>query len=1193
MDSKRVTRKLRAILSADVQGYSRLMGDDEVATFKTITEYREVFSSIVTQYNGRVVDSPGDNILSEFASVVDAVQCAVEIQKVLKAKNDALPEDRRMIFRMGVNLGDVIHEDDRIYGDGVNIAARIESLAEPGGICISGTAYEHIENKLALGYEFFGEHSVKNIKKPVKVYRVPMEPGAKKKRKRQVKKWYWVALALLILILAGVGLWGFYSSPISTPIENRGKKATDEPTDKPTLTQPDKPSIAVLPFDNISGNPREQYLCDGFTEHIITVLAKIPDLSVTARNTSFTYKGKAVDIKELGKKLKVGYVLEGSLQKSGDRVRVTAQLIDTATGNHLWAENYDREIRDIFELQDEIALKILRSLHIQLVGGSGMKPCARATDNVEAYLKFLEAIHYMNLGNIEGFYLARKLCEESIAADPDFGPAYAFEAETYLSELDFCVSKSPKESVSKAYKLAKKALSVNNSCPYSLSTLGRVYAYMGQYKKSMEKMQAAIAMDPNWGDAYVHSTALSTDWKGAIELMEKAFRMNPLPSVWYYAYLGMAYRKAGMYQKAITAFKDGLQKSPGYFFCHLGLAVVYSILGQESGARTEVAELLKINPNYSLECMKPIIQSFKDESVRERLIEGLKKAGLPYKEASPTPEKPSIAVLAFDNMSGDPNQEYFSDGITEQIISSLAKVPRLLVIARNSTFTYKGKPVKVQQVAKELGVRYVLEGSVQKSGDRVRIIAQLIDAKTGEHIWSEQYDRDIKDIFALQDQITKEILTAVRIKLTAGESARINARGTENLQAFYEYIKAIKHVYGVTKSDGLQARRDLEKVITLDPNWSMPYAFLSWVCIMDVWLHRSKSPLKSIQEGETLAKKAIELDDQNAIAHAMLCHIYLLKRQHNESIAEGRRAVELAPNLPLANSYLGMALKFSGRPQEAIEFLKTAVRVNPLPDPVAYFELASSYSLLGQYDKAIAACKKAIKISPRLIIPHIILTSIYSLAGREKEAHAQAKEVLRINPKFSIAQFSKIVPFKNKEDKDCVMDALRKAGLPDRPLEKDSRKPSEAATGNGLKGNIYSNKTPDFTITYPETWSAGGPDPGCLFTAKGGMFGIPIMNVRKEKAFASPEDAAKDTIRILEEGKGAKNCRVVYAKKTTLADGTPAFEIMISWDHPMAPGLYTAKTIAQNGNVIIGASITDNKEISAATVQFLRSLEIG
>ena len=1033
MNPKRVTRKLRAILSADVQGYSRLMGDDEVATFKKITEYREIFSSIVTQYNGRVVDSPGDNILSEFASVVDAVQCAVEIQKVLKAKNEALPENRRMIFRIGVNLGDVIHEDDRIYGDGVNIAARIESLAEGGGICISGTAYEHIENKLALGYEFLGEHSVKNIKKPVRVYKVPTDPkDVGKTTKPKLSKNAAIAVAVvLILGIAAMAIWKYQTRPEISPTKVETKKVpvTESSDKRASLPLPDKPSIAVLPFDNISGDPKEQYLCDGFTEHIITVLAKIPDLSVTARNTTFTYKGTPVNIQKLGKELKVKYVLEGSIQKSGNRIRVTAQLIDTTTGNHLWAENYDRNIEDIFELQDEIALKILGSLHIKLVGGSGMRPCARATDNVEAYLKFLEATHYLWLGNIEGLYLARKLCQESITADPDYGPAYAFEADTYLGELDFCASKSPKESVAKAYKLAKKALSVNNSCPYSRTTLGRVYAYMGQHKKSMEEIQTAIAMDPNWGDVYVHSSVLSTDWNEAIDLVEKGFRLNLLPPVWYYACQGRAYSRAGMYEKAITAFKDGLRKSPGYFYCHLGLAIVYSILGRESDARTEVAELLKINPQYSLACMKFIIRSFNDDAVRKRLIEGLKKAGIPHQKALSIPEKPSIAVLAFDNMSGDPEQEYFSDGITEQIISSLAKVPRLLVIARNSTFTYKGKPVKVQQVAKELGIRYVLEGSVQKSGGRVRITAQLIDAKTGEHIWSENYDRDIKDIFDLQDEITMKIITAVQVELTEGEAAQVRSGGTDNRLAYDKYMKALKLLNNFTKNEMQQIRKVLDEVIALDSDWSMPYAFQSWTHIMDLWFRWSASPLQSMQMAEELAQKAVSMDDENGLAHAQLCIVLLMNRQHDKAVAEGKRAIELGPNLYQAYYNLGMTLNFSGRPKEAIPILKTAIRINPLPMSTSYLQLGVAYRDLGQYDKAIEACKKGLQIYPDSLFLHFCLASVYSLAGHEKEARAEVAEVSRINPRFSLKFWLKVVPYKNQVDRDRVVNAMRKAGL--------------------------------------------------------------------------------------------------------------------------------------------------------------------
>ena len=409
MDQKRVTRKLRAILSADVQGYSRLMGDDEVATFKTITEYREIFSSIVIQYNGRVVDSPGDNILSEFASVVDAVQCAVEIQKVLKAKNEGLPENRRMIFRIGVNLGDVIHEDDRIYGDGVNIAARIESLADGGGICISGSAYEQIKNKLALGYNYLGEHSVKNISEPVHVYKVPMEPeDMRKKEKPKLARNAAIAVAIVMILgIAAAAIWNFYPSPAINPVEITTGTTPPESREKASLPLPEEPSIAVLPFSNIGGDPKEDYLCDGFTEQIITALSRTPGLFVIASNSSFTYKGKPVKVKQVGEELGVRYVLEGSVQKSGEKLRVTAQLIDAKRGNHLWAKKYDGALKDLFLFQDEITSQVLKEIHIKLVGGEQYYACARSTKDIEVYLKFLRGMEYWKKGDIVNNSLAK------------------------------------------------------------------------------------------------------------------------------------------------------------------------------------------------------------------------------------------------------------------------------------------------------------------------------------------------------------------------------------------------------------------------------------------------------------------------------------------------------------------------------------------------------------------------------------------------------------------------------------------------------------------------------------------------------------------------------------------------------------------------------------------------------------------
>jgi adenylate cyclase len=317
MTPQEVKRKLAAILSADVEGYSRLMGEDEVSTIRTLNAYKETISELIRKYRGRVVDEPGDNLLAEFASVVDAVNCAAEIQRELAKRNEELSEDRKMQFRIGVNLGDVVEEKDRIYGDGVNIAARVESICDGGGVCISGTAFEHVEGKLDLEFEDLGEHEVKNITKPVHVYRVQLMTEPKERK----------------------------------------------------LPLPQKPSIAVLPFTNMNSDPNQEFMADGTCENIITALSKIPDLFVIARNSTFTYKGKAVKVQQVGRELGVKYVLEGSIQCAGNRIRIHAQLIDATDGHHLWAERYDRNLENIFDLQDEITLKIVSALQVKLTDG--------------------------------------------------------------------------------------------------------------------------------------------------------------------------------------------------------------------------------------------------------------------------------------------------------------------------------------------------------------------------------------------------------------------------------------------------------------------------------------------------------------------------------------------------------------------------------------------------------------------------------------------------------------------------------------------------------------------------------------------------------------------------------------------------------------------------------------------------------
>ena len=420
-------RKLTAILSADVKGYSRLMGEDEEATVSTITAYREVIGSVVQKHRGRVVDSPGDNILAEFSSVVDAVRGAVEIQEELATRNAELPEKRRMEFRIGINLGDVIHEEERIYGDGVNVAARIESLAEGGGTCISGSAFEQVKNKLELGYEYLGEHSVKNIAEPVRVYRVLTEPEAIGKvigeERAEPRKGQRVALAVIIVLLSLVGgllIWRTAFPPVQVAS-----------VEKMAFPLPDKPSIAVLAFDNMSGDPKQEYFSDGITDDLITDLSKISGLFVIARNSTFTYKGKPVKVKQVAEELGVRYVLEGSVRRAGEQVRINAQLIDTTTGGHLWAERYDGQMDNVFALQDRITRKIVSALAVQLTAGDEKQVAGKETDSAEAYDAFLQGwAHYWRV-TPDDYVQAVPYFEKAVELDPNYSRAYAALAAIY------------------------------------------------------------------------------------------------------------------------------------------------------------------------------------------------------------------------------------------------------------------------------------------------------------------------------------------------------------------------------------------------------------------------------------------------------------------------------------------------------------------------------------------------------------------------------------------------------------------------------------------------------------------------------------------------------------------------------------------------------------------------------------------
>ncbi|MGO9622782.1 MAG: adenylate/guanylate cyclase domain-containing protein [Desulfobaccales bacterium] len=621
-------RKLAAILSADVAGYSRLMGEDEAATVRTLETYKRVISDLIQQHRGRVVDAPGDNILAEFASVVDAVQGAVAAQKEIQARNLELPETRRMQFRIGINLGDVIEEEDRLYGDGVNIAARLESLAEPGGICVSKTAFDHIETKLPLGYEYLGEQTVKNIAKPVPAYKVLMEPRVTVKAKVKPKEGarrrpMIIALVAVLLMAAGAAVfWRFSFHPATPKVEKASQQQMAFPL-------PDKPSIAILPFLNLTGEPNQDSFCDGLSESLITALSKVPQLFVIARDSTFRYKGKGVKSKQVSEELGVQYVLEGGVQRAGDRVRVTAQLIDALTGQQLWSERYDRSLKDIFDLQDEITMKILTELRVKLTEGETVRIQAKGTNNLQAYLKVLEAIGYGYQFNKEADAVSQRLAEEAVRLDPNYAMAHIVLSMEIAKEVWLGASESPPETLAKAMKEARRAVELDNSSAEALAAVGNVFLLLHQPDKAIEVEQRAVRLDPNSARAlYFLAVALNYSFRSeeAFPLLRQAIRLNPLFPMAYHQ-LGISFRETGRYEEGIAAEKKALQLAPKYLLAHIALVTLYSYAGREAEARAAAAELQRLDPNFSL-IRYAKEMPWKEGPRRDRILEALRQAGL-------------------------------------------------------------------------------------------------------------------------------------------------------------------------------------------------------------------------------------------------------------------------------------------------------------------------------------------------------------------------------------------------------------------------------------------------------------------------------------------------------------------------------------------------------------------------------------
>ena len=588
MANERLQRRLAAILAADVVGYSRLMGIDEAGTLARLNGLRrDLIGPTIAAHSGRIVKLMGDGALVEFASAVDAVTCAIEIQKRVCEREAGLLQTDPIRFRIGINVGDIIIEGDDILGDGVNIAARIESIAEPGGVSISEDAWRQVQGKVAAKFVDAGEHSLKNIARPVRVFRVDD-----------------------------------MATPKTTPASE---------TSRPASAQPEKPSIAVLAFTNMSGDRKQEYFSDGLTEDIITDLSKLSELHVIARNSTFTYKGKPVDVKQVARELGVRYVLEGSVRKSGNRVRVTGQLIDAANGTHIWADRFDRDLTDIFAVQDELTQEIIAALKVKLTPEKKDRLARNDTVDVEAFNLFLrgreQAWLHTRSGNIE----ARNLLGHAVRINPDFAAAHAMMGYTHVID---CVNRwveMPERSLQTGLETAERAVRLDDEAAQGHCVLAIALFHLRELDRALAEARRCIALAPNSSEGYQAIARILTyngNAAAAIDMIDTCMRLDPLYNDLALLFLAEARVALGQFDKAIAALKLRLERNPNSETSYALLASCYGHLGRIAESRAAWAEVLRIAPNFSIEWQRRILP-FKNPDDFERRIEGLRKAGLP------------------------------------------------------------------------------------------------------------------------------------------------------------------------------------------------------------------------------------------------------------------------------------------------------------------------------------------------------------------------------------------------------------------------------------------------------------------------------------------------------------------------------------------------------------------------------------
>jgi TolB-like protein/Flp pilus assembly protein TadD len=805
-----------------------------------------------------------------------------------------------------------------------------------------------------------------------------------------------------------------------------------------------RPAIAVLPFDNLSGDPEQQYFADGIVEEITAALSRVRSFFVIARSSTLRYRDRPIDVSRVARELAVRYLLQGSVRASGERLRITVQLIEAGTSASIWSDRYDGRREDVFDLEDRLTARIVGAIEPTIRSAEIERARRKRPDNLEAYDYVMRALPHVWALTPEASAEALRLTTEAVRLDPDYARASALAAWCHGWQVGNGWSASPQDSRTEGLRLARAALRLDADDPGVLTMVGATEMLLaGDLDAAAVHIGKALALDPNSAWAWIRSGYLHVylgESATALEHFERAARLSPFDPLNFNRYIGIAFAHfaAARYQEAVAWAEKARVERPSLPWAYRVLAAAHAQLGQIDEAWEAGQTALTQCPHLSVAEILATAP-FRPEDVRRRLSEALLKAGIPAapmggsehgSERIPTARtecRPAVAVLPLEDLTGD--QEYFADGLTEDLITALTLWRSFPVIARNSTFTYKRQTIDIKQVARELGARYVVEGSVRKIGNHVRVAVQLIDGATGHHVWASKYDRELDDIFELEDELTRQLAAVIVPELERAEFKRSGTKRPSDLGAWDCYLRGMALLTQFTAQGNADARAMFEQAIALDPGYADAYTGLAVSHNRDLLLQCAADRESSLRSAMDAARHAVALDPSSSAAHSALGTAHIWRDENDLALAEARLAFELNPNDALNLHSLGNKSDLAGDPQ-GIDRMVRAQRLNPLdPDHHSHLcFLARAYVNARRYDDAVASARAAIERKPDYPHAYFILAIALAHIGRTDEAQASLARCDELRPGF-VASRADWRPYVNAASNDHLHEGLRKAGL--------------------------------------------------------------------------------------------------------------------------------------------------------------------